>query len=180
MTNITPLDFDPNRRDPDRRLHLRGVPEDRGQRYQGVGNEFAAARLQTGMDIGEVATALRIRKEHLSAIEEGRFADLPAPAYALGFVRSYADYLGLDPAAAVEAFKQETSNCTACHDFLSFEKPVPRLLMRAPTPWCACPPTRRWRRTMSSTPMPRGCSIWNPTPATPAPWSRPTASGTSG
>ncbi len=110
MTNITPLDFDPNRRDPDRRLHLRGVPEDRGQRYQGVGNEFAAARLQTGMDIGEVATALRIRKEHLSAIEEGRFADLPAPAYALGFVRSYADYLGLDPAAAVEAFKQETSN----------------------------------------------------------------------
>lgn len=110
MTNITPLDFDPNRRDPDRRLHLRGVPEDHGQRYQGVGNEFAAARLQTGMDIAQVATVLRIRKEHLSAIEEGRFNDLPAPAYALGFVRSYADYLGLDPAAAVEAFKQETSN----------------------------------------------------------------------
>ena len=119
MTNITPLDFDPNRRerDPDRRdrerddrrPHLRGVPDERDERYQGIGTEFAAARLQTGMDVGQVATALRIRKEHLAAIEEGRFADLPAPAYALGFVRSYADYLGLDAAAAVEAFKQETS-----------------------------------------------------------------------
>ena len=117
MTNITPLDFDPNRRDQDRRdrhrddrrPHLRGVPDERDERYQGIGTEFAAARLQTGMDISQVATTLRIRKEHLSAIEEGRFADLPAPAYALGFVLSYADYLGLDAAAAVEAFKQETS-----------------------------------------------------------------------
>ncbi len=109
MTNITPLDFDPNRRDPDRRLHLRGVPDDRSQRYQGIGSEFAASRIQAGLDVAQVAVALRIRKEHLSAIEEGRFTDLPAPAYALGFVRSYADYLGLDPAAAVEAFKQETS-----------------------------------------------------------------------
>ena len=112
MTNITPLDFDPNRRDrdrDDRRPHLRGVPDERNERYQGIGTEFAAARLQTGMDIAQVATTLRIRKEHLSAIEEGRFVDLPAPAYALGFVRSYADYLGLDAAAAVEAFKQETS-----------------------------------------------------------------------
>ncbi len=109
MTNITPLDLDPNRRDPDRRLHLRGVPDDRSQRYQGIGTEFAAARVQSGVDVVQVATTLRIRKEHLAAIEEGRFGDLPAPAYALGFVRSYADYLGLDPAAAVEAFKQETS-----------------------------------------------------------------------
>ena len=109
MTNITPLDFDPNRRDPDRRLHLRGVPDDRAQRYQGIGSEFAAARTQAGMDVAQVAVALRIRKEHLAAIEDGRFTDLPAPAYALGFVRSYADYLGLDPAAAGEAFKQETS-----------------------------------------------------------------------
>ncbi|MBM3492570.1 MAG: hypothetical protein FJX68_19435, partial [Alphaproteobacteria bacterium] len=107
MTNITPLDFDPNRRG--RRLHLRGVPDDCAQRYHGIGSEFAAARTQAGLDIGSVATTLRIRKEHLAAIEEGCFNDLPAPAYALGFVRSYADYLGLDPAAAVEVFKQETS-----------------------------------------------------------------------
>jgi cytoskeleton protein RodZ len=109
MTNITLFDFDPNRRDPERRLHLRAVSDDRAPRYQGIGSEFAAARMQAGMEVAQVAAALRIRKEHLAAIEEGRFNDLPAPAYALGFVRSYADYLGLDPAAAVEAFKQETS-----------------------------------------------------------------------
>ena len=130
MTNITPLDFDPNRRERDResdrdadrrdrepllgrkydrRLHLCGVPDEREQGYQGIGTEFAAARIRAGLDVAGIAGTLRIRKEHLSAIEEGRFGDLPAPAYALGFVRSYADHLGLAAAAAVEAFKQETS-----------------------------------------------------------------------
>ena len=85
MTNITPLDFDPNRRDPERRAHLRGVPKEApaGERYAGIGTEFAAARAHLGLDMSHVAAALRIRREHLTAIEEGRFADLPAPAYAL-------------------------------------------------------------------------------------------------
>ena len=93
MTNITPLEFDPNRRDPERRAHLRGVPRETagGERYGGIGTEFAATRAHLGLDLSHVAAALRIRREHLTAIEEGRFGDLPAPAYALGFVRSYAD-----------------------------------------------------------------------------------------
>ena len=106
MTNITPLDFDPNRRDADRRLHFRGVGD--GEHYEGIGADFAAARDQAGLEIAQVASALRIRREHLAAIEEGRFQDLPALAYAIGFVRSYAEYLGMDSTAAVVGFKLET------------------------------------------------------------------------
>ncbi len=113
MTNITPLDFDPNRRDRERRLHfhdpsLDGVEGPEG--YDGIGAEFAATRRHAGLDVSHVAATLRIRQEHLTAIEEGRFADLPAPAYAMGFVRSYAEFLGMDAGAAIQAFKEETQS----------------------------------------------------------------------
>lgn len=135
MTNITPLDFDPNRRDPERRAHLRGVPKETApttERYVGIGTEFAGARNNLGLDMGHVAAALRIRREHLTAIEDGRFGDLPAPAYALGFVRSYADYLGMDPTAAVEAFKAET-NQKRDHSPLVF--PTAETADRVPRGW---------------------------------------------
>ena len=135
MTNITPLDFDPNRRDPERRAHLRGVPKETApatERYVGIGTEFAGARNNLGLDMGHVAAVLRIRREHLTAIEDGRFGDLPAPAYALGFVRSYADYLGMDPTAAVEAFKAET-NQKRDHSPLVF--PTAETADRVPRGW---------------------------------------------
>ena len=108
MTNITPLDFDPDRRD--RRLHFSDVDRDGPEDYFGIGADFAAARRRAGLDVSHVAATLRIRQEQLTAIEEGRFADLPAPAYAVGFVRSYAEFLGMDAGAAIQAFKQETEN----------------------------------------------------------------------
>ncbi|MDA1132819.1 MAG: helix-turn-helix domain-containing protein, partial [Proteobacteria bacterium] len=111
MTNITPLDFDGNRRESERRLHFRNVAEGDAD-YNGVGAEFAYARQQAGLDVVQVAQRLRIRREHLLAMEEGRFGDLPAPAYAVGFVRSYADFLGMDSAAAVAQFKLETASAS--------------------------------------------------------------------
>src|SRR5262249_28583067 len=50
---------------------------------------------------------LKIRKDHLEAIEEDRLDFLPGRTYAVGFVRSYADYLGLDGAQCAERFKTE-------------------------------------------------------------------------
>ena len=110
MTNITPLDFDPNCRDRERRLYFHDPETGAVGEYEGIGAEFSAARRQAGLDITHVATSLRIRQEHLAAIEDGRFADLPAPAYAVGFVRSYAEFLGMDSGAAIQAFKDETEN----------------------------------------------------------------------
>ena len=50
---------------------------------------------------------LRIRARHLEAIEDGRFSDLPGSAYAVGFVRAYADHLGLHSEEVVRRFKQD-------------------------------------------------------------------------
>jgi cytoskeleton protein RodZ len=52
---------------------------------------------------------LKIRKDHLEAVEEDNFAGLPGKTYAIGFVRSYAGYLGLDTTELVERYKQEIS-----------------------------------------------------------------------
>jgi len=72
-----------------------------------VGGDLRAARLRRGDDLVAVSRALRIRQDHLDAIEEGRQDDLPGRTYAVGFVRSYADYLGLNSAEYVERIKAE-------------------------------------------------------------------------
>jgi len=64
-------------------------------------------RLRRGDDLTTVSRVLRIRRDHLEAIEDGRVDDLPGRTYAVGFVRSYAEYLGLDPAGYVDRFKGE-------------------------------------------------------------------------
>jgi cytoskeleton protein RodZ len=58
-------------------------------------------------DLYTVAGQLHIRLAYLKAIEDGRFKDLPGLTYASGFVRSYADYLGLDGEEMVRRFREE-------------------------------------------------------------------------
>ena len=50
------------------------------------------------MDLAEVEAATKIRRRYLNAIENEAWEMLPGPAYAAGFVRAYADFLGLDGA----------------------------------------------------------------------------------
>ncbi|WP_376089963.1 helix-turn-helix domain-containing protein [Roseomonas sp. CCTCC AB2023176] len=61
-----------------------------------VGEELRDARLALGITLDEVSDRLRINRRYLAALEEGRSRDLPGPAYALGFVRTYARSLGLN------------------------------------------------------------------------------------
>ena len=84
------------------------APQD-GLHYDGVGASLRHARERLGLDLTDIALALRIQQGHLDALERGRFHELPGPTYAVGFVRSYARYLRLDGEAAVEQFKAETS-----------------------------------------------------------------------
>jgi cytoskeleton protein RodZ len=73
-----------------------------------VGQSLRQARQASGRDLGQVSAALRIRQDYLRAIEAGEYTELPAPAYAIGFIRSYAAYLGLDGDGLVRRFKRET------------------------------------------------------------------------
>lgn len=108
MTKVTRLTFD----EPDgsgRRIHLREISDDADAPLETVGQDLRAARLRRGDDLASVSRVLKIRKDHLEALEEDRLDALPGRAYAIGFVRSYADYLGLDTAKCVERFKAEIS-----------------------------------------------------------------------
>lgn len=70
-----------------------------------VGEILRHTRLEYGQSLQQVEIALRIRAAQLCAIEEGRLEDLPGRVYAIGFVRSYAEYLGLDADRIVRMFK---------------------------------------------------------------------------
>lgn len=61
-----------------------------------TGDRLRAAREKMGLTIEQVAAETRISERHLSHIEAGDFAGLPARAYAVGFSRSYARLVGLD------------------------------------------------------------------------------------
>ena len=74
-----------------------------------VGQLLARTRVRFGQDLKQVAGALRIRLTYLESIEADRHGDLPGLPYAVGFVRSYAEYLGLPGAATVQRFKEEMS-----------------------------------------------------------------------
>lgn len=76
----------------------------------GVAALLRDTRISQGRDIAAVATTLRIRQPYLQAIEDGRFQDLPGSTYAVGFVRGYAEFLGLDGPEIVRRFKQENSD----------------------------------------------------------------------
>src|SRR3546814_10325935 len=63
---------------------------------QAIGELLRARREELGQDLRDVSHMLRIRYPYLEAIEGGRVGELPGPTYAVGFVRAYADYLGLE------------------------------------------------------------------------------------
>ena len=72
-----------------------------------IGHRLRDERRKQGLSLDDVAEALKIRKTYISAIERERFAELPGPAYALGFVGSYAQFLDLDRKVIVARFREE-------------------------------------------------------------------------
>lgn len=61
-----------------------------------LGRILRSTRESLGFDLDEIEEKTKIRKRYLLALEEGDWSVLPGRVYARGFVRSYADVLGLD------------------------------------------------------------------------------------
>ncbi|HEX4848152.1 MAG TPA: helix-turn-helix domain-containing protein [Novosphingobium sp.] len=74
---------------------------------ESAGARMLRAREESGMSRSQMAALTRIPERHLAAIEAGDFAALPARTYAVGFSRSYAKALGLDPEPVVAAVREE-------------------------------------------------------------------------
>ena len=69
-----------------------------------IGNSLREARLRQGLDFPEIEQATKIRGKYLRSLEEEQFDVLPAQTYVKGFLRTYADYLGLDGQLYVDEF----------------------------------------------------------------------------
>ncbi len=80
-------------------------------------------REELGLDLSDVAAALKIKPAYLGSLEAGRADQLPGPAYASGFVRAYGDHLGLDGKEILRRLRLEAAGLDAKPD-LSFPMPL--------------------------------------------------------
>lgn len=78
----------------------------------GPGAQLRAAREAMRVDLPHIAAETRIPLRHLQAIEEDQFEDLPSRTYAIGFSRSYAQAVGLDPAQITDLVRAELADGT--------------------------------------------------------------------
>ena len=74
-----------------------------------IGGGLREARERRGLELAAVERDTRISQRWLRALEEERFDSLPERVYALGFVRTYADYLGLDGQLFVDELSSRLS-----------------------------------------------------------------------
>ncbi len=77
-----------------------------------AGERLRDAREKAGFSLDEAASRTRIRRDYLEAIEDMDPRGLPARAYAIGYLRTYASFLSLDSLAIVEQFKREVDTET--------------------------------------------------------------------
>jgi cytoskeleton protein RodZ len=78
-----------------------------------LGRVLSEARAAKRATLAEVETGTRIRQKYLEALETGSFAELPRGPVARGFLRTYAEYLGLDPEEVLRQYSEESGDVEA-------------------------------------------------------------------
>jgi cytoskeleton protein RodZ len=69
-----------------------------------IGSSLKEARVRQGLEFAEIETATKIRGKYLRALEDEQFDVLPGETYIKGFLRTYAEHLGLDGQLYVDEF----------------------------------------------------------------------------
>jgi hypothetical protein len=77
-----------------------------------IGAVLGEARACAGLDLRTAEEQTKIRVRYLQALEDEHWDDLPSPAYAKGFLRTYAQWLGLDAEALVDEFRRQVEGGT--------------------------------------------------------------------
>jgi len=71
-----------------------------------IGASLREARTRRGLSLDDVTTGLRIRERYVTALEDERWELMPGEAYAKGFLRMYAEFLGLDGSLYVDEYNE--------------------------------------------------------------------------
>ncbi|HUX21649.1 MAG TPA: helix-turn-helix domain-containing protein [Spirochaetia bacterium] len=82
---------------------------------ESIGEKLRATREEKSLSVDQVARDTNIAKRYIVALEEEAFSEFPGEPYLVGFLRNYADYLGLDAEEIVGLYK----------NFKIQEQPVP-------------------------------------------------------
>src|SRR6478735_3889620 len=70
-----------------------------------IGETLREARMRAKIDVSEVEAKTKIRAKYLRALENEEWGLLPGPTFVRSFLRTYADYLGLDSKLLVEEYR---------------------------------------------------------------------------
>ncbi|HVC88468.1 MAG TPA: helix-turn-helix domain-containing protein [Gaiellaceae bacterium] len=81
-----------------------------------IGNSLREARMRRGVDFAQAEVSTKIRGKYLRALEDEQFELLPAQTYVKGFLRTYAEYLGLDGQLYVDEFNSRFVSGTDEHE----------------------------------------------------------------
>ena len=79
-----------------------------GDGFKQIGSTLKAARVSEGLSVRDISEKLRISVDFLTKLEAGAFNELPAPAYVIGFLRSYGRCVGLAPDLLVARYMAVT------------------------------------------------------------------------
>ncbi len=94
-----------------------------------IGNQLRQAREARKISVSDAAAATRMKSQHVEALETEDFDRFASPVYARGFLKLYAEYLGLDPAPLLR-------------EYAAARSPAPRPPLLPPT---VALPSRRFR-----------------------------------
>jgi cytoskeletal protein RodZ len=72
-----------------------------------IGHSLREARTRRGMSAADVQKGIRIRERYLTALEEEHWEQLPGDAYTKGFLRTYAEFLGLDGELYIDEYNAQ-------------------------------------------------------------------------
>ncbi len=78
--------------------------------FDTVGDELKRTRVSVGLDIQTVSERLKIKSSYLTALENNDYVAFPAVVYGIAFLRTYAQFLGLEADPLIERFKSETNH----------------------------------------------------------------------
>jgi transcriptional regulator with XRE-family HTH domain len=91
-----------------------------------LGRVLSEARVQRGLTLEDCERDTRISKRYLDALEREDWKIFPAPVYSRAFLRTYAQYLGLNPAELMRAFQAQAEEPPAF-------QPLPQVSTPSPT-----------------------------------------------
>jgi len=114
-----------------------------------LGSLLTRAREARGLTLEDAERDTRISRRYLQALEAEQFEVIPAPVYARGFLRSYSQYLGIDPQEALAMFPREddpeyqrAADVNAPQPRASKDSPVSPVSAARPT-WRSAPPPQQ-------------------------------------